>query len=224
MGNCRPLVLRWCRALTHRPVLATAQLHLKTPHTWNNFDLVAHSVQSSPLHSQPLISDRTFVSCLLGKSCINTIQYTPSPLCDTRMRTEPDATSRSSTTSTLLRNPNISALSYTQILPDLIHLRIQRSCELISKFTTRLADQTAQNLGPFFGVRYNAQHRKLDHHNNTICANLPSQIRSGNGSTVQRSGLAKDSIPQSPGALHAVNKRSFLKFVGGLILICTLAN
>jgi hypothetical protein len=194
--------------------------------------LLTHGITSTSSHIQfnhhHFTASHSFriehLSPLLGKSCINTIQYTPSPLFDTRMRREPDATSRSSTASTLLRNPNISALSYTQILPDLIHLRIQRSCDLISKFTTRLADQTAQILGPFFGVRYNAQHRKLDHHNNTICANFPSQIRSGNGSTVQRSGLAKDSIPQSPGALYAVNKRSLLKFVGGLILTCTLAN
>jgi hypothetical protein len=136
---------------THRPSRARdCSIASQDSSPWNNFDLVAHSVQSSPLHSQPLISNRTFVSCLLGKSCINTIQYTPSPFFDARIRTEPDATSRSSTTSTLLRNPNISALSYTQILPDLIHLRIQHSCDLISRFTTRLADQTAQILGPFF--------------------------------------------------------------------------
>jgi hypothetical protein len=62
-GRWCSAVLRWCCAPTDRPVLAAAQLYLKTPHTWNNFDLVAHSVQSSPLHSQPLISNRTF--CLV---------------------------------------------------------------------------------------------------------------------------------------------------------------
>jgi hypothetical protein len=118
--------------------------------------LLTHGITSTSSHIQfnhhHFTASHSFriehLSPLLGKSCINTIQYTPSPLFDTRMRREPDATSRSSTASTLLRNPNISALSYTQILPDLIHLRIQRSCDLISKFTTRLADQTAQILAP----------------------------------------------------------------------------
>lgn len=67
-----------CRASPPAESQLCSSSALRTSPFVREYTLISSRIQfSSTLHSQSLISNQVFVSCLLGKSCIQTSQYTP---------------------------------------------------------------------------------------------------------------------------------------------------